>query len=302
MGDLTATLVPGVAGELLESPVWDERRGLLWLVDIAGRCVLGYDPARGATRKIPTPSEPGSLALAADGALVVALRDQVARLDFERGDFTLLARADHDPKTTRFNDGRCDRQGRFWVGSMYEPRDKPLAKLYRLERDRLVPVIDNIVLSNGLAFAAAGRSGFHADSPARAVWRFDLDPASGAVANRRPFVTLGPEARPDGATIDADGGYWLAAIDAGEVRRYLPDGRIACRVAVPTPWPTMIAFAGKDWRTGYITSLRHGRAPEQLARHPLSGGLFTFASDVAGVPEPRVALRTTGGSGNWLGD
>ncbi len=285
-----ATPVPGIAGELLESPVWDERRNMLWLVDIAGRRVLGVDPERGLTRKLDMPSEPGSLALASDGALVVALRDHIARLDPDGGALVALARAEHDPATTRFNDGRCDRQGRFWVGSMYEPRDKPAAKLYRLERNRLVAAVDGLTLSNGLAFAADGRSGWHADSPARTIWRFDLDPASGAISNRRPFVIFGPEARPDGATVDAEGGYWIAAIDAGEVRRYLPDGRLERRVAVPTPWPTMIAFAGADYRTAYVTSLRVGRPPDRLAEYPLSGGLFVFRSDIAGVPEPRVAL------------
>ena len=290
MTTLTATPVPGIAGELLESPVWDDRRGLLWLVDIAGKRVLGLDPEGGLARNLVMPSEPGCLALAADGALVVALRDCVARLDPESGDLVTLAKAEHDPATTRLNDGRADRQGRFWVGSIYEPRDRALAKLYRLDKTRLVPVVDGITLANGLAFAADGRGGFHADTPARTIWRFDLDPATGAIAKRRVFARFGPEARPDGATVDGEGGYWIAAIDAGEVRRYLPDGRLERRVVVPTPWPTMIAFAGKDLRTGFVTSLRHQRPAELLARHPLSGGLFRFQSDIPGLAEPRVIL------------
>ena len=290
METITASPVPGVSGDLLESPVWDDRRELLWLVDIAGRRVLGYDPGRGLKHDLVMPSEPGALALAFDGALVVALRDRVARLDPDSGDLITLAVADHDPATTRLNDGRCDPQGRFWVGSIYEPRDKPKAKLYRLERGRLVPMIEGITLANGLAFAADGCGGFHADTPTRTIWRFDLDPTTGALANRRVFAQVGPEARPDGASIDAEGGYWIAAIDAGEVRRYAPDGRIERRVVVPTPWPTMPAFAGKDFCTGFITSLRHQRPAELVARHPLSGGLFQFASDIPGLPEPRVIL------------
>lgn len=300
MKTIAAAPVPGISGELLESPVWDDRRELLWLVDIAGRRVLGldwrscargaHDPSRGLRHNLVMPSEPGSLALAADGALVVALRERVARLDPERGDLVTLAVADHDPATTRFNDGRCDRQGRFWVGSVYEPRDKPWAKLYRLEQGRLVPVLDGLTLANGLAFDGDGRGGFLADTPARTIWRFDLDPATGALSRRRVFARFGPEARPDGATLDAEGGYWIAAIDAGEVRRYTPDGRIERRVLTPTPWPTMPAFAGKDFRVGFITSLRFGRPAEQLARHPLSGGLFRFPSDIPGLPESRVVL------------
>ncbi len=290
MTTLTATPVPGISGELLESPVWDDRRELLWLADIAGRRILGYDPARGLTHDIVMPSEPGSLALAADGALVVALRERVARFDPERGDLVTLAVVDHDPATTRLNDGRADRQGRFWVGSIYEPRDRPLAKLYRLDKNRLVPMVDGITLANGLAFDADGRGGFHADTPTRTIWKFNLDPETGAIADRREFTRFGPEARPDGAAIDSAGGYWIAAIDAGEVRRYTPDGRVERRILIPTPWPTMIAFAGKDLRIGFITSLRHRRPADRLALHPLSGSLFRFSTDMPGLPEARVKV------------
>lgn len=289
-----AVAIPDVRGELLESPVWDDRRNLLWLVDIVGRAVLGIDPdggpGRTVARRLAMPSEPGCVALAQDGSLVVALRDRVARLDVDSGTLTTLARADHDPATTRLNDGRCDRQGRFWVGSMYEPRDKPLARLYRLEKGRLVPTVEGFTLANGLAFDPDGRGGWHADSPSRTVWRFEIDPATGAIVERREFLRLGPEARPDGATVDADGAYWLAAIDAGEVRRYLPDGRIERRVTVPTPWPTMPAFGGSDLKTGFVTSLRVGRPPDRLAAHPLSGGLFRFHGGIPGIAEPRVVL------------
>lgn len=304
-----AELVPGVRGELLESPVWDDRRGLLWLVDIAGRVVLGVDPDRvngdAVRHRFPMPSEPGSLALAADGALVVALRDQVARLDVATGALVTLAPAEHDPKTTRLNDGRCDFRGRFWVGSMYEPRDQATAALYRLEKGRLVPEVTGITLANGLAFDADGRGGWHADTPARTVWRFEFD-AAGAMRDRQAFLTLGPDARPgrgashdargdsparpDGATVDSEGAYWLCAIDAGEVRRYRRDGTLDRCVAVPTPWPTMPAFGGPDLKTCFVTSLRAGRDAKQLADAPLSGALFRFRSEIAGVAEPRVAL------------
>jgi sugar lactone lactonase YvrE len=290
---IRAELVPGVRGELLESPVWDDRRGLLWLVDIVGRLVLGVDPdgASGhvVRHRLPMPSEPGSLALAADGSLVVALRDQVARLDVATGTLVTLAPAEHDPKTTRLNDGRCDFRGRFWVGSIYEPRDKATAALYRLEKGRLVPEVTGITLANGLAFDAAGRGGWHADTPERTVWRFEFD-AAGKIRERQAFLALGPEARPDGACVDSEGAYWLAAIDAGEVRRYRRDGTLDRRVAVPTPWPTMPAFGGPDLKTCFVTSLRAGRDPNQLAAAPLSGALFRFRSEIAGVPEPRVAL------------
>jgi sugar lactone lactonase YvrE len=290
---IRAEPVPDVRGELLESPAWDDRRRLLWLVDIVGRLVLGVDPDGASDHvvhhRFPMPSEPGSLALAADGSLVVALRDQVARLDVATGTLSTLAPAEHDPKTTRLNDGRCDFRGRFWVGSMYEPRDKATAALYRLDGDRLVPEVTGITLANGLAFDPDGRGGWHADTPARVVWRFEFD-AAGGIRERRPFLTLGPDARPDGATTDAEGAYWLCAIDAGEVRRYRRDGTPDRRVAVPTPWPTMPAFGGPDLKTCFVTSLRVGRDPGQLAAAPLSGALFRFRSEIAGVPEPRVAL------------
>jgi len=283
--------VPGIDGELLECPLWCPREHVLWFVDIVAPALYRHDPATGAVRRYVMPADIGSFALAKDGGLIVALRTGIHRFDPASGRLALLAAADYDQKTIRFNDGRCDRQGRFFVGSMYEPRDGAKGALYRLDPGgRLARVVEGVTIANGLAFSPDGRIAYFADSPTRRIWRFDVDLATGALSNRRPFATLSDaQGRPDGAAVDAEGGYWVAGIDAGVVHRFRPDGRHDRSVAVPSRWPTMPAFGGADMRDVYVTSLRHRRPADQLAASPDSGGLFVFRSDVPGLAEPRYA-------------
>lgn len=285
---MTVDVVAGIQGGLLECPVWEPETGTLWFIDIAAPSLHRFHPASGARQDWPLPEAIGSFALCRDGRLVLALRSGLYRFDPVGEEMHLLVRAPYDPDNTRFNDGRCDRMGRFWVGSMYEPRDRPAAALFRLGHDRmLTTVIEGITLSNGLAFSTDGRWCYHADSPTRTIWRARLDPASGVLSERSVFATLAPgQGRPDGAAIDAEDHYWVAAVDAGCLLRFRPDGTIEREVEVPSLWPTMMAFGGPDLKTLYVTSLRVNRKPELLATSPLSGSLFALQVDVPGVVEP----------------
>lgn len=283
--------IEGIDGELLECPVWSVAEQALWLCDILGPALIRYDPATGAAKRWTLPSAIGSFALRAAGGLVVALRTGIHLFDPASERLELIAAADFDPATTRFNDGRCDRQGRFWVGSMFEPRTRPGGALYRLDADaKLHRVLDGVTIANGLAFPADGRTAYFADSPTRTVWRFDLDPTSGQLSNRREFRRY-EEAigRPDGGAADAEGCYWSAGIDSWQMLRFRPDGTLDRTVRVLVRWPTMPAFGGPDLKTVYVTSLREGRTAEQLKESPLAGSLFAFESDVAGLPEPAWA-------------
>lgn len=285
---MSAEVVGGIQGGLLECPVWEPETATLWFVDIAAPSLNRYHPASGARQEWRLPEAIGSFALCRDGRLVLAMRSGLYRFDPVGEQMHLLVRAPYDPADTRFNDGRCDRMGRFWVGSMYEPRDRPAAALFRLGHDRtLTTVVEGITLSNGLAFSTDGQWCYHADSPARTIWRSRLDPASGTLSERSVFATLTPDqGRPDGAAIDAEDHYWVAAVDAGRLLRFRPDGTIERTVEVPSLWPTMMAFGGPDLKTLYVTSLRVNRKPELLAASPLSGSLFALQVDVPGVVEP----------------
>lgn len=276
----------GPQGQLLECPVWDPARQALWFVDIVAPALCRLD-ADGTLRKWAMPADIGCFALRAKGGFIVALRDGIYAFNPDRDRLDLIARPDYDPATTRFNDGRCDPQGRFWIGSMYEPRDKTLGGLYCLDTDlTLRRVLDGATVANGLAFTPDGRKMYWADSPSQTVWLYDRD-ANGMPMNKRVFYRFGPgEGRPDGATLDAQGNYWVAGVDGARLQCIGPDGTLLRSVAMPTRWPTMPCFGGSDMNTLFVTSLKTGRTAEQMALWPHSGSLFAMAADVTGLAEP----------------
>jgi sugar lactone lactonase YvrE len=230
-----------------------------------------------------------SAASACASGAASALRDGIWLADARGRLERKLADAPYDPATHRFNDGRVDRQGRFWVGSMNERRDANSAALYRLETDaRLTRVLDGVMVSNGLAWSPDGRTLYHADTPAHVVRAHDFDAATGAPSHERTFARwTGETDRPDGAAVDSEGNYWIAFYRGGKVLQIAPDGRILREHAFPCPCPTMPAFGGPDLKTLYVTSARDNRPAEELARHPQSGSLFAMRVEVPGLPEPR---------------
>ena len=272
-----------------ESPVWVPEEQALYWSDIPGRTLNRFDPATGANRVWPMPEEVGSFALREGGGLVAALRSGVAFIALDRGRIEPLVDPEADRPENRFNDGRCDRQGRFWAGTMNEPRDARSGALYRLDPDlRHHRVADDVMVANGLAFSPDDRVMYWSDSRALTIWAFDFDAASGEVANRRIFARLAPhQGGPDGAAVDAEGGYWSACYRGSRVMRFRPDGTIERKIRLPVSRVTMCAFGGPDLRTLYITSARGGLSASELEREPQAGGIFALAVDVQGLPEPR---------------
>ncbi len=298
MREWQAELVFDARAELAECPLWSVAEQCLYWIDITGRRLHRYDPATGLDRVWWVPCEPGCIALAHGGGLVAALRDGFYRFYPEQSRFHKLADAPYDTADMRFNDGRCDASGRFWAGAMYQPRTSEQAAMFCLEGGMVClgwgPEEDlGVKVSNGLAFAADGRSLFQSDTPNHVIYRFGFDMATGHVGERSVFARLpakGEQAlyggRPDGAAIDTEGCYWSAQYEGGRVLRFSPQGEIIGVVHVPVMRPTMIAFGGADLRTLYITSAREGAADEELARQPQAGGIFAVRLEVAGRPEP----------------
>jgi sugar lactone lactonase YvrE len=276
-----------------ESPVWVPEEQALYWTDIPGKTLNRFDPATGANRVWPMPEEVGSFALREGGGLIAALRSGFALIDLERGQIERLIDPEADRPENRFNDGRCDRQGRFWAGSMNEPRDARSGALYRLDSDhRCQRMADDVMVANGLAFSPDDRVMYWSDSRALTIWAFDLDAASGEIENRRVFARLEPhQGGPDGAAVDAEGGYWSACYRGARVMRFRPDGTIERKIRLPVSRVTMCAFGGPDLRTLYITSARGGLSAADLEREPLAGGIFALQVDVAGLPEPRFKGR-----------
>ncbi|MDQ6916344.1 MAG: SMP-30/gluconolactonase/LRE family protein [Pseudomonadota bacterium] len=280
-----------VKASLGECPLWSVDEQVLYWADINGPSLNRFDPVRGSNSAWPMPQAIGSFALRAGGGFVAALRDGVWFIDGRGRPERKIAAAPYDPAHHRFNDGRADREGRFWVGSMNEKRDANSARLYRLSSALdLAPVLDDMMISNGLGFSPDGRTMYHADTPARTIRAYDFDGVAGVPSNGRVFAHFDGETdRPDGAAVDSEGCYWSAFYRGGKVVRLSPQGALLAEYALAAMCPTMCAFGGDDLRTLYVTTARQMREADELARLPASGGLFAMRADVAGLPEPKFA-------------
>ena len=285
------TCVLDAKASLGECPVWSTQEQVLYWVDINAPSLNRFDPATGLNAVMPMPESIGCFAVRASGGFVVALR---SGLWLALPDGTIerkVADAPYDPAHHRFNDGRCDRAGRFFVGSMNEKRDANSAALIRLDPDfGLSHVLGDVMVSNGLAFSPDGRTMYHADTPAHVIRAYDYDAATGMPSHQRVFAQwTGETDRPDGAAVDSQGNYWSAFYRGGKVVKLSPAGQVLAEFATPAKCPTMCAFGGTDLRTLYVTSARQMREVDELAQLPQSGGIFALAVDTPGLPEPQFA-------------
>ncbi len=275
-----------------ESPLWSQREQALWWVDIEGRRIRRFDWASKREQAWPTHERVGCIALHRRGGLLAAMETGIFRVTPSDGtglETTLVAAAMFPGPGMRFNDGRTDRQGRFWVTSMV--RDMSLASsgggLYRLDHRGLsAPVVTGLVTGNGLSFAVDGRRMYLSDShpSIRKVWAFDLDD-DGTPRRRRLFVDMAQHpGRPDGACVDAEGCYWTCGNDAGVVHRFSPEGALLSSIDVPVAKPSMCAFGGPDLANLFVTSITPG-APVAGFDANLAGAVFVTRPGVRGLAE-----------------
>ena len=285
---------------LSESPFWHSGESRLYWVDIPGRrigrvAVLGLQ-AQGEVEYWPLAQEPGCIAPVQGGGLVMALRDGIYLARTWRGDLQQLTVAPYDSTRLRFNDGRCDPQGRFWAGTLYEPKDQLLGVLYRLNGHGLHRMLHGVTTANGLAWSPDGRTLYWADTAAHRVRAFDVDPVSGQLSGGRLFHQMTPKpagwawgdaapygGRPDGAAVDAEGAYWSAQYEGQRLLRLSSAGEVLAEVKTPVPCPTMPCFGGPDLKTLFITTSRQGRSAAELAQYPQAGCIFALRVAVPGL-------------------
>jgi sugar lactone lactonase YvrE len=298
----TATLWTAITTKpdgLSESPFWHPREQRLYWVDIPGRrlaraAVHGLQ-VQGVVEHWPMTQEPGCIAPVQGGGLVMALRDGIYLAKTWGGPLQQLAAAPYDTTQLRFNDGKCDAQGRFWAGSLYEPKDQALGALYMLDEQGLHPMQTGVTTANGLAWSPDGCTAYWADTAAHQVRAFDFEASTGQLTATRVFhqMPLKPAAwtwgdaapyggRPDGAAVDSEGGYWSAQYEGQRLLRLSPTGEVLAQVRTPVPCPTMPCFGGPDLKTLFITTSRQGRSAQELAQYPAAGCVFAMRVDVAG--------------------
>lgn len=286
--------LPVAASRLGESPFWHPDESALYWCDIHGKRLNRWHPASGVHRHWDFDVEPCCAAPLPGGRLLLGMRDGLFRFDPADGARECLAEPPYDPAEERFNDGKADPQGRFWAGTIYEPRTAPKAALYRWSEGRLARVADGVTTSNGLAWSPDGRTLYWADTKAHLVRAYDVDPADGSLSRARAFAQFAPRAegqslddyggRPDGAAVDREGHYWVAMYEGGRVLRLRPDGSVERVVLLPVRCPTMPCFGGEDGRTLYVTTARDGRPEAELAAQPLAGRVLSLRVDVPGLP------------------
>ena len=287
--------LPGVPASLLgESPMWHPDEGALWWCDIPGYKLNRWHAATEAHRQWAFESEVACCAPMQGGALLLAMRDGLWRFDPATGQRERLAAPPYDPAQERFNDGKADPQGRFWVGTIYEPRSPAQAALYRYENCRLEQVASGITVSNGLAFSPDGRTMYWSDTTSHQIFALDFNAHDGAVSNRRVFAQFAAKqpfqdladygGRPDGAAVDAEGAYWVAMFEGQRLLRLSPQGQVLHELKLPVRCPTMPCFGGADLRTLFITTSREKRPEAELASQPWAGCVLTLRVDVPGLP------------------
>ncbi len=297
MSEVPVELVVDARNIVGESPVWRAPEQALYWVDIPARKVFRWKMANQQVSVWNTPEMPGCIAFAGEaGHWVAGAESGIASIRLlEDGGlaFDRLAAVEHARGGMRFNDGRCDRQGRFLAGTMLMDMaaGSQTGCIYRFGHDAsLTRVLDGFITPNGMAFSPDGRTMYLSDShpSVQIVWAFDYDLSTGTPSNRRVFADMNSlPGRPDGAAIDADGCYWICGNDAGLVHRFTPAGKLDRSIAVPVSKPAMCAFGGPDLDTLFVTSIRPDGV--DLASQPLAGGVFALRPGVRGLPEPEFA-------------
>ena len=293
------TVVPS---ELGESPFWHPTEQLLYWVDIPGRKIMrAKADGASAAQSWSMPSEPGCIAPAVKGGLVIALRDGIYRAPSWGGELQLLHRFPYDSSVIRFNDGKADTLGRYWAGTLCDVRTSTDAELFVLDcRDGRAPearrMAGNSTIANGLAWSPDNGTIYWADTQSQIIKAWDWESESNTMSNERVFQQFAPKpadwvsgmpgygGRPDGAAVDTHGNYYVAMFEGARLLKFAPNGDLLAEIPTPVQCPTMPCFGGDDLQTLYITTSRDKRPATELAAMPQSGCVFAVRVDTPGLP------------------
>lgn len=278
-----------------ESILWDERGQCVWWTDIHNAVLYRYAHARSDLQRYALPERLGSFGFieSYDTRLVCAFASGFAFYDTASGEIDWLYRPEQDVEGTRFNDGRVDRQGRFWSGTMVEGEaidaagQPTKAGLYCISATECRKVLGDIGISNSLCFSRDGTILYFADSPTRRIMAYALDPVTGKLGEGSVFASIRGEGAPDGSIIDAASCLWNACWGGSKLVRYTPDGEPDCVLELPVSQPTCLCFGGPDLDLLFVSTAREGLGPDRLEAEPEAGNVLVYKTKFRGLPEDR---------------
>jgi L-arabinonolactonase len=280
------------ANTLGECVLWNGRTQTLWWTDIQESRLFCLDWQTRALRGFSTPERLCAFGfVAGSSSLIAAFESGFALYEARTGRMRWLWKLARPGQ--RLNDGRVDRQGRFWAGAMAERGDEAgKAELYCLDANGQVQCRERgITISNSICFSPDGAAFYFADTPTRTIWRYGFSASDGVITDRQVFAQTPEGTFPDGATVDAEGFLWSAHWGGGRVVRYTPQGAIDRIIDVPASQPTCVAFGGAGLDLLFVTTAREGLSAAALAAQPDAGNLFVYNVGVAGLPEQQFRLE-----------
>jgi sugar lactone lactonase YvrE len=281
-------VVLNVKAQLGEGAIWNQLENRLWWVDIEKGILHVFNPVDGTDKEYPMGRRVGTVVPTESGKALVALEDGLNFFDLETSELSFIADPEADLPPIRYNDGKCDPAGRLWVGSMgMEPPINSRASLYRLDHDlKINKMLDSITVSNGICWSPDKTKMYYIDTPTMKVRVFDYDDESGNISNEKTAVEIpAGMGGPDGMTIDSEGNLWICLWGGACVGCFDPEtGELLRKIDVPAKNVTSCAFGGRELKTLFITTASISMSPEDTARYPLAGNLFTIDLDVKGVP------------------
>ncbi|HEY9639729.1 MAG TPA: SMP-30/gluconolactonase/LRE family protein [Coleofasciculaceae cyanobacterium] len=266
-----------------ECPVWDADRQQLYWVDVYNHRVHQFDPATGQDRYWETGDVVSAIALTRGDQLLIALRNRLALLNRQTGEIVSLYQIEFPhPPDTRFNDGKCDSQGRFWIGSCSDTSGQ--AALYRYDPEGSLHVMETgLTIANGLGWSPDDSTFYLTDSAPHHIYAYDFEVETGAIRNRRILVDLSAEAvEPDGLAIDQQGNLWSALWNGWCIACFSPAGQEILRVQLPVQRPTSLTFGGAHLTDLYVTSASVGLSQKEIQQGVYAGDLFRLTTPASG--------------------
>ena len=277
--------------ELGECPIWCAKENVLWWIDISKPSLFRFNPQTKQTNEWSLPKAIGSFALRKSGGFLMGFRKGIANMQSPDSPVEWMDLPSDLHPDGRFNDGKCDALGRFWVGTMDKNVTEPIGELYRFDLQLKPTKMDNgFTISNGISWSPDNKTMYFADSPARKIYAYDFDLAQGAIANRRVFAAFDETpGRPDGCTVDSEGFIWSARVRGGRIDRYDPAGKIERSIVMPVSRPTSLVFGGPSMETLFVTTSTLTLTTEDLTKQPYAGAIFAIETGIKGHLEHAFA-------------